>query len=93
MNVRCLAARSMNLPFDLAPVIVEHIAEDHLGTLATKELRFRRPLAPGTTTNHGHFPIQPAHDDLLLVRACANTMLSACDGPIVALGKTLSTMP
>jgi len=33
----------MKLPCNLAPVIVEHIAEDHLGTLTTKELRFRAP--------------------------------------------------
>jgi hypothetical protein len=93
MDVHCLAARSMNLPFDLAPIIVKYITEDHLGTLATKELRFRGPLTPGTTTDQGHFPVQPAHDSLLLARACVNTMLSACDSPIVAPGETLSTMP
>src|SRR5207244_1199834 len=56
MDVSGLAARGMNLRFDLAPVIVEHIAEDHLGVLATKELRFYGPLAPGTATDQGHFP-------------------------------------
>jgi len=72
--------------------VVEHIAEDHLGALATKELRFCGPLAPGTATDQGHFPSQPAHDSLLLARACAHTLLSACDGPIVARGETLSTL-
>src|SRR4030095_8453850 len=92
MDVGGLAARGMNLCFDPAPVLVEHIAEDHLGVLATKELRFRGPLAPGPATDQGHFPIQPAHDDLLLARACAHTLLSACDGPIVARGQTISTL-
>ena len=82
----------MKLRFDLAPVIVEHIAEDHRGVLATKELRFCGPLAPGPATDQGHFPSQPAHDSLLLARACAHTLLSACDGPIVARGETLSTL-
>src|SRR6266540_4472577 len=93
MDVCGLAARRMNLRCDRAPVVVEHIAEDHLGALTTKELRFRGPLAPGPATDQGHFPIQPAHDDLLLARACTNRMLSACDGPIVARGETLSTLP
>src|SRR5262245_36859640 len=92
MDVRGLAARGTNLRFDLAPVIVEHIAEDHLGVLVTKELCFCGPLAPGTATDQGHFPSQPAHDDLLLARACAPTLLSACDGPIVVRSETLSTL-
>jgi hypothetical protein len=92
MDVRGLATRRLNLRGDRAPVVVEHIAEDHLGALATKELRFRGPLAPGAATDQGYFPIQPAHDDFLLARACMHRMLSACDGPIVTRSKTLSTL-
>ena len=66
VHVGRLAAGGTDLCLNLCAGFIQDISEDHMRTLAAKHACFAGALSPGSTTDEGHFAIEPTHNTLLL---------------------------